>query len=64
MVLCTFCLLNLFLQNVIIYPWEDLKMSEMIILGIGFIGGLVITFMITRFSFYIVKKVFDKSAKQ
>ena len=39
-------------------------MNEIVILGIGFIGGLVITFMITRFSFYIVKKVFDKSVKQ
>ena len=39
-------------------------MSEIVILGIGFIGGLTITFIMTRFSFYIVKKVFDKSAKQ
>lgn len=39
-------------------------MNEMVILGISFIGGLVITFTITRFSFYIVKKVFDKSVKE
>lgn len=39
-------------------------MNEMVIVGISFIGGLVITFTITRFSFYIVKKVFDRSIKQ
>lgn len=43
---------------------EVLKMNEMIIFGISFIGGFVITFIIGRFSFYIVKKVFDKSVKQ
>lgn len=39
-------------------------MNEMVVFGISFVGGFVITFIIGRFSFYIVEKMFDKSAKK